>query len=131
MAYKIYPPNSLYNTVTLPGSKSISNRALILNALSLSNYEIENLSVCEDTRVIKDAFASNTNEFDVRAAGTAMRFLAAFLACVEGEWILKGTERMHQRPIHPLVDTLITLGAQIEYLGNKGNRINASIFEKA
>lgn len=120
MAYKIYPPNSLYNTVKLPGSKSISNRALILNALSLSNYEIENLSVCEDTRVIKDAFASNTNEFDVRAAGTAMRFLAAFLACVEGEWILKGTERMHQRPIHPLVDTLITLGAQIEYLGNKG-----------
>lgn len=120
MAYKIYSPHSLHNTVTLPGSKSISNRALILNALSLSRYEIENLSVCEDTRVIRDAFASSTNEFDVRGAGTAMRFLAAFLACVEGEWILKGSERMHQRPIHPLVDTLITLGAEIEYLGNKG-----------
>ncbi len=101
MAYKIYPPNSLYSTVTLPGSKSISNRALILNALSLSKHEIENISVSEDTRVIKDAFASNTNEFDVRGAGTAMRFLAAFLSCVEGEWILKGSERMHQRPIHP------------------------------
>ena len=120
MAYKIYPPNSLYNTVKLPGSKSISNRALILNALSLSTFEIKNLSVCEDTRVIKDAFASNTNEFDVRGAGTAMRFLAAFLACVEGEWFLKGSERMHERPIHPLVDTLINLGADIEYLGNKG-----------
>ncbi len=120
MAYKIYPPNSLYNTVTLPGSKSISNRALILNALSLSKYEIDNISLSEDTRVIKDAFASNTNEFDVRGAGTAMRFLAAFLACVEGEWILKGSERMHERPIHPLVDTLISLGAEIEYLGNKG-----------
>lgn len=120
MAYKIYPPNSLYNTVTLPGSKSISNRALILNALSLSKHEIENISVSEDTRVIKDAFASNTNEFDVRGAGTAMRFLAAFLSCVEGEWILKGSKRMHERPIHPLVDTLITLGAEIEYLGNKG-----------
>lgn len=120
MAYKIYPPNSLYNTVTLPGSKSISNRALILNALSLSKYDIANLSVSEDTSVIKDAFASNTNEFDVRGAGTAMRFMAAFLACVEGEWILKGSERMHQRPIHPLVDTLVTLGADIEYLGNKG-----------
>lgn len=120
MAYRIYPPNSLYNTVSLPGSKSISNRALILNALSLSQYEIENLSVCEDTRVIKDVFASNTNEFDVRGAGTAMRFLAAFLACVEGEWILKGSERMHQRPIDPLVDTLITLGADIEYLNNMG-----------
>ena len=120
MAYKIYPPSSLYNSVTLPGSKSISNRALILNALSLSNYEIQNLSVCEDTSVIKDAFASNTNEFDVRGAGTAMRFLTAFLAGVEGEWILKGSERMHQRPIHPLVDTLVTIGAEIEYLGNKG-----------
>ena len=120
MAYKIYPPNSLYNIVILPGSKSISNRALILNALSLSKYEIENISVSEDTRVIRDAFASNTNEFDVRGAGTAMRFLAAFLACVEGEWILKGSERMHERPIHPLVDTLIILGAEIEYLGNKG-----------
>lgn len=120
MAYKIYPPNFLYNTVTLPGSKSISNRALILNALSLSQYDIDNLSVSEDTSVIKDAFASNTNEFDVRGAGTAMRFMAAFLACVEGEWFLKGSERMHQRPIHPLVDTLITLGAEIEYLGNKG-----------
>ena len=120
MAYKIYPPISLYNTVKLPGSKSISNRALILNALSLSTFEIKNLSVCEDTRVIKDAFASNTNEFDVRGAGTAMRFLAAFLACVEGEWFLKGSERMHERPIHPLVDTLINLGADIEYLGNKG-----------
>ena len=51
MAYKITPPNSLLTTVVLPGSKSISNRALILNALSLSEYEIENLSVCEDTRV--------------------------------------------------------------------------------
>ena len=120
MAYKIHPPISLFNTVTLPGSKSISNRAIILNALSLSKYDIENLSVCEDTRVIQDAFASNTNEFDVRGAGSAMRFLAAFLACVEGEWILTGSERMHQRPIHPLVDTLVTIGAEIEYLGNKG-----------
>lgn len=120
MAYKIYTPNKLNTTITLPGSKSISNRALVLNALSLSNYEIENLSVAEDTRVIVDAFNSNNNVFDVRGAGTAMRFLAAFLAGVEGEWILKGSERMHERPIHPLVDTLITLGAEIEYLEKKG-----------
>ena len=120
MAYKINPPKSLHTTITLPGSKSISNRALILNALSLSTYPIENLSVCEDTRVITDAFASNTNVFDVRGAGTAMRFLAAFLAGVEGEWIVKGSERMHERPIQPLVDTLITLGADIEYLEKKG-----------
>lgn len=120
MAYKIDSPKSLYSTIVLPGSKSISNRAIILNALSLSKKKIENLSVSEDTRVIQDVFASKTNEFDVRGAGTAMRFLAAFLAGVKGEWILKGSERMHQRPIHPLVDTLITIGADIEYIGNKG-----------
>ncbi|NLZ95803.1 MAG: 3-phosphoshikimate 1-carboxyvinyltransferase [Bacteroidales bacterium] len=120
MAYKITSPKSLYSTVILPGSKSISNRAIILNALSLSKQKIENLSVSEDTRVIQDVFASKTNEFDVRGAGTAMRFLTAFLAGVEGEWILRGSKRMHQRPIHPLVDTLITIGADIEYLGNKG-----------
>ena len=120
MAYKIDSPKSLYSTITLPGSKSISNRAIILNALSLSKQKIENLSVSEDTRVLQDVFASQTNEFDVRGAGTAMRFLTAFLAGVKGEWILKGSERMHQRPIHPLVDTLITIGADIEYLGNKG-----------
>lgn len=120
MAYKIDSPKSLYSTIVLPGSKSISNRAIILNALSLSKKKIENLSVSEDTRVIQDVFASKTNEFDVRGAGTAMRFLAAFLAGVKGEWILRGSDRMHQRPIHPLVDTLITIGADIEYIGNKG-----------
>ena len=120
MAYKIFPPQSLHTTVTLPGSKSISNRALILNALSLSNYEIENLSICDDTNIIKEAFESNSTVFDVRGAGTAMRFLTAFLACVEGEWILKGTDRMHDRPIHPLVDTLISMGAEIEYIDKKG-----------
>lgn len=120
MAYKIQPPKSLHTTITLPGSKSISNRALILNVLSLNNYKIENLSVCEDTRVITDAFASKTNVFDVRGAGTAMRFLSAFLSVVEGEWIVKGSARMHDRPIHPLVDTLITLGAEIEYMEKEG-----------
>lgn len=120
MAYQIYPPNKLHVSTILPGSKSISNRALILNALSLSSYEIQNLSVCEDTRVLIEAFESNSNVFDVRGAGTAMRFLTAFLAGVEGEWIVKGSERMHERPIHPLVDTLTTLGGDISYLEKEG-----------
>ena len=77
MAYKILPLNHCIQLLRFR-IKSISNRALILNALSLSTYEIENISVCEDTRVITDAFASNTNLFDVRGAGTAMRFLTAF-----------------------------------------------------
>lgn len=118
--YIISPPHRIRTTVTLPSSKSISNRALILNALSLSSTPIQNLSNCEDTTVIIDSFNSNSNLFDVKGAGTAMRFLTAFLAGMEGEWIIKGSKRMHERPIHPLVETLIALGADIEYLEKEG-----------
>lgn len=118
MQYKIYPPEKLKATVELPASKSISNRVLILNALSLNTNPVENLSDCEDTQVIIDAFNSDSNVFDVKGAGTAMRFLTAFLAGMDGEWIVQGSKRMHERPIFPLVDTLRTIGAEIEYLGN-------------
>lgn len=120
MQYKITPPKRLSVSIDLPASKSISNRILILNALSLNENPVENLSDCEDTKVLLDAFNSDSNVFDVRAAGTAMRFLTAFLSGMEGEWTLKGTKRMHERPIYPLVDTLQALGADIEYLENKG-----------
>lgn len=120
MQYQLFPPEKIRTTVQLPASKSISNRALILNALSLSPYSIENLSDCEDTQVIINAFESDSNVFDVKGAGTAMRFLTAFLAGMEGEWIIKGSARMHQRPIHPLVDTLEALGAEIDYLEHEG-----------
>ncbi|MDR2816015.1 MAG: 3-phosphoshikimate 1-carboxyvinyltransferase [Proteiniphilum sp.] len=120
LQYKISPPDALRTTVQLPASKSISNRALILNALSLSSYPIKNLSDCEDTQALIDAFNSKSNQFDIKAAGTAMRFLTAFLAGMEGEWIIKGSKRMHERPIYPLVDTLIALGAGIDYLEKEG-----------
>jgi 3-phosphoshikimate 1-carboxyvinyltransferase len=120
LQYKLTPPDALYATVQLPASKSISNRALILNALSLSPYSIRNLSDCEDTQVIIDAFNSDSNVFDVKGAGTAMRFLTAFLAGMEGDWVIKGSKRMHERPIHPLVETLTALGANIEYLEKEG-----------
>ncbi len=120
MQYKIYSPEKLNITVQLPASKSISNRLLILNALSLNANPIENLSDCEDTQVIIDAFNSASNIFDVKGAGTAMRFLTAFLASMEGEWTIKGSARMHERPISPLVETLRALGAEIEYLGKEG-----------
>ena len=120
LQYKISPPDTIHTTVQLPASKSMSNRALILNALSLSHYPIRNLSDCEDTRVIIEAFNSDSNVFDVKGAGTAMRFLTAFLAGMEGEWIIKGSKRMHERPIHPLVETLIALGAEIDYLEKDG-----------
>jgi 3-phosphoshikimate 1-carboxyvinyltransferase len=120
LQYTIIPPGSLRTTVQLPASKSMSNRALILNALSLSSYPIQNLSDCEDTQVLIDAFNSQSNLFDIKSAGTAMRFLTAFLAGMEGEWIIKGSERMHERPVYPLVETLIALGAGIEYLEKEG-----------
>jgi len=106
--------------VNLPASKSISNRALILNALSYSPYDIENLSDCDDTRVMVAAFDSNDTKFDVGAAGTSMRFLTAFLAKTVGEWQITGSERMKNRPIRILVDALNKLGARIEYMEKEG-----------
>lgn len=118
--FKISPPGTLRTTVELPASKSMSNRALILNALSLSPYPIRNLSDCEDTQVLIDTFNSKSNQFDIKGAGTAMRFLTAFLSGMEGEWVIKGSKRMHERPIYPLVETLIALGAEIDYLVKEG-----------
>lgn len=120
MQYDIKGIKSLKASINLPASKSISNRALILNALSMSPYEIQNLSDCDDTKVMLDAFNSEGNLFDVKAAGTSMRFLTAFLSRMPGEWIITGTERMKDRPIYVLVDALNSLGARIEYLGKVG-----------
>lgn len=106
--------------INLPASKSISNRALILNALSYSSYDVKNLSDCDDTNVMLKAFDSNSSKFDIGAAGTSMRFLTAFLAKTVGEWEITGSERMKQRPIKILVDALNSLGAKIEYIENEG-----------
>lgn len=106
--------------ITLPASKSISNRALIINALSYSPYEIENLSDCDDTNVMIKALDSNHTTFDIGAAGTAMRFLTAFLSKTVGEWVITGSKRMKERPIKLLVDALNSLGARIKYLENEG-----------
>lgn len=120
---KIVPPKKipfLDVQIQLPASKSISNRALILNALSYSPYMIRNLSVCDDTDVMVKAFDSDSSTFDVGAAGTSMRFLTAFLSKTVGEWIITGSERMKQRPIKILVDALNQLGGKIEYLEKEG-----------
>lgn len=120
MSYVIKSPVSLKATVKLPASKSICNRALILNALSYSPYEIQNLSDCDDTEVMVRALNSNERDFDIKAAGTAMRFLTAFLSKVVGEWTITGTERMKNRPIRILVDALNALGARVEYMEKEG-----------
>lgn len=121
MKYLIKSPKDVLRaSVQLPASKSISNRALILNALSYSPYDIQNLSDCDDTEVMIKALNSNSCDFDIKAAGTAMRFLTAFLSKVIGEWTITGTERMQNRPIKLLVDALNSLGARIEYIGKEG-----------
>ncbi|MCF6331665.1 MAG: 3-phosphoshikimate 1-carboxyvinyltransferase [Draconibacterium sp.] len=107
-------------SINLPASKSISNRALIINASNHSPYPLNNLSASDDTKVLAAALKSNTNKFNIGHAGTAMRFLTAFLSKIVGEWEITGSERMQQRPIRILVDALIQLGARIEYLNNEG-----------
>lgn len=114
------PEPSLKGSIVLPSSKSIANRALIIHALSFSPYPIENLSDSDDTNVMEQVFHSNSNHFDIGHAGTAMRFLTAFLSQIVGEWILTGSDRMKQRPIGILVDALTKLGSRIEYIENEG-----------
>jgi 3-phosphoshikimate 1-carboxyvinyltransferase len=112
--------NEIFGSIRLPASKSISNRVLIINALSYNPYPITNLSDSDDTRVLAAALHSNNRNFDVGHAGTAMRFLTAFLAKIVGEWEITGSERMKQRPIKILVDALNQLGANIKYLEREG-----------
>src|SRR5512133_2039078 len=107
-------------SIVLPSSKSIANRALIIHALSDSPYPIENLSDSDDTKVMSQVFSSNSNQFDIGHAGTAMRFLTAYLSQIVGEWTLTGSDRMKQRPIGILVDALTKLGARIEYVEKEG-----------
>lgn len=121
MQYTITAPSRLNTTVKLPASKSISNRALIIHALTGGATLPDNLSECDDTDVIVQALKDNPYEIDIKAAGTAMRFMTAYLATRVGEeHVLTGTERMQHRPIHVLVDALRRLGADIEYVGQEG-----------
>ncbi len=113
-------PRPIKGQVNLPASKSISNRALIINTLSHSPFPIENLSDCDDTRIMVEALHSGDHGFDIGHAGTAMRFLTAYFSQLPGAWELTGSERMQQRPIGILVDALNQLGAHIEYAGKNG-----------
>ena len=106
--------------VHLTGSKSISNRLLILQALSGFKNELKNLSDSDDTTVLQKALCSQDTTIDVGIAGTAMRFLTAYYALRGSEVILTGATRMKHRPIKGLVDALCFLGADIEYLENEG-----------
>ena len=151
---KLYPKSSLRGRIVLPASKSISGRALIINALSGSAMLPENLSDSDDTEAMLRALASlgptpnpslagrggdttrrpytptptreepekgqEASPIDIGAAGTAMRFLTAYLSVTPGEHVITGSERMRHRPISILVDALRQLGADITYLGEEG-----------
>jgi 3-phosphoshikimate 1-carboxyvinyltransferase len=121
LTYKITKPSALKATVSLPASKSISNRALILNALAQGDTNLlTNISDCEDTNVMLKALTFTSNDINIGAAGTSMRFLTAFLSATPGTWSITGSERMKQRPIKILVEALRKIGADIEYIGNEG-----------
>ena len=117
---RISSGNQLRGRVMLPASKSISNRALVLNALSGNKLLPDNLSDSDDTQVMLRALQDMPEVIDIGAAGTAMRFLTAYLSVTAGEHTITGTERMKHRPIGILVDALRKLGATITYEGEDG-----------
>ncbi len=106
--------------IGLPSSKSISNRLLIMSALSKGGMLVDNLSDSDDSVIMNSLLHSSGVTKDAGNAGTVMRFLTAYYALVPGEVILTGSDRMKERPVGELVDKLRELGAIIEYTGKKG-----------
>lgn len=113
--------------IHLTGSKSESNRALIIAAISNGLVQVENLSDADDTVTLNQALdllknrdKNSLHTIDVGPAGTAMRFLTAYLTTIEGQFLLTGSKRMKERPIKLLVDALISLNASIEYQSIEG-----------
>jgi 3-phosphoshikimate 1-carboxyvinyltransferase len=115
-----HPTKKVEGNIPLNGSKSISNRVLIIRALCDQPFTISHLSTSDDTQTLKMLLKSFQEVYDCHHAGTTFRFLTSFLAIQDGTQILTGSERMKERPIGPLVDALISIGANIEYLDKKG-----------
>ena len=108
------PANGVSGIIDLASSKSESNRVLIIQALCEGNIQINNLSDSDDTQVLKKLISSESDELNVGAAGTTMRFLTAYLSITSGTRVLTGSKRMKQRPIGLLVDALRSIGAKID-----------------
>ena len=117
-------PGKLTADIALPASKSVSNRALLLQALCpVQHHPISNLTACDDTDHMQQGIAAKRKGapvINIGATGTAMRFLTAYLSITEGETTITGSERMQHRPIGTLVEALRTLGADITYTGKEG-----------
>ncbi len=116
-----HPTGIIRGKISIGGSKSETNRLLILQDLSAHAFDISNASDSDDSKVLRSALASTSQVIDCQMAGTAFRFLTAYFAQKQGrEVILTGSERMKKRPIEPLVEALKSIGADIEYLGEIG-----------
>jgi 3-phosphoshikimate 1-carboxyvinyltransferase len=143
MVYRISKPDKkLHGTIHLTASKSESNRVLLIQTLSNSDtdnatkkhFHITNLADSQDTQILAEILKNETKgdhsralkklnievSYYTGAGGTTIRFLTAFFATREGTRILSGSDRMNERPIKPLVDALVSLGAKITYLGKEG-----------
>lgn len=115
-----HPTAILNGTIPLPSSKSESNRALIMQALSDGKITLDNLSEARDTQTMIRLLQSNELTCDVIDAGTTMRFLTAYFTAKNREAILTGTPRMCERPIGILVEALRSIGAEIQYVAKEG-----------
>ena len=106
--------------IVIPGSKSESNRLLILRSL-FKKLSLENISNSDDTNYLLNALSSKSSIIDIAHAGTAMRFLTSYFSLTTKKEIqLRGSQRMHNRPIKTLVDSLREIGASIHYIDKKG-----------
>ena len=125
MVTLIAPRDYLQGEVQIPSSKSISNRVLIIDAIAKfgNDLQIENCSNSSDTLILERCLveiSKGVSNLNVGDAGTTFRFLTAYLAHLEGEWVIAGSERLNKRPIEPLVNALRQVGARIEYLEAEG-----------
>ena len=111
---------SINADLILPPSKSISNRALIIQALCQSKPILSNLSKSSDTQALAQALETASKTIDIGDAGSSMRFLTAYLSLQKGNYILTGSDRMKERPISHLVEALNSIGADINYLEKDG-----------
>ena len=111
---------SINADLILPPSKSISNRALIIQALCQSKPKLLNQSQSSDTQSLVQALQTTSKTIDIGDAGTSMRFITAYLSQQEGSYILTGSDRMKERPIGHLVEALNSIGADINYLEKDG-----------
>ena len=115
-----FPQGKLQGKITLPSSKSISNRLLVIRALSPESFPLKRLSDSDDTQSLQKGLQSSSDIIDVAHAGTTMRFLTGYFAATGKAKTITGSERMKNRPIGDLVDALNSLGADIHYIEKQG-----------